>query len=115
MRLLLDACIWHGARDELCAAGHDVVWAGDWRPDPSDAAILQYAYQERRVLITRDKDFGELVFLRGLPHAGILRLVRVPVRQQGSVSLLVLNLYGNALAQGAIVTADPRRVRVRPL
>ncbi len=94
--------------------GHDVVWAGDWRPDPGDAAILEFAHRERRILITRDKDFGELVFLRGLPHAGILRLVRVPVRQQGSISLLVLELYGDHLAQGAIVTADPRRVRVRP-
>ncbi len=114
MKLLLDACIWHGARDELRAAGHDVVWAGDWFPDPGDAVILQRAHQEGRILITRDKDFGELVFLRGLSHAGILRLVRFPVRQQGSIALLVLDLYGDDLAQGAIVTADPRRVRVRP-
>jgi len=60
MRLLLDTCAWGGARTVLRNAGHDVVWSGDWDNDPGDEAILALAYQEQRVLVTLDKDFGEL-------------------------------------------------------
>ena len=38
--------------------------------------------KERRVLITEDKDFGELVYLRRLPHPGIVRLVDLRVAEQ---------------------------------
>ena len=40
MKLLLDTCVWAGALVELRAAGHDVVWSGDWDKDPGDQAIL---------------------------------------------------------------------------
>src|SRR5205814_2069592 len=34
MKLLLDTCVWGGALAELQAAGHDVIWAGNWDEDP---------------------------------------------------------------------------------
>ena len=34
MKLLLDACVWGGSRNELEGSGHDVEWAGDWPEDP---------------------------------------------------------------------------------
>jgi len=72
---LLDSCVWGGAVARLRAAGHDVVWSGDWPADPGDEDILAHALAEGRVLVTLDKDFGELAIVRELPHAGILRLV----------------------------------------
>jgi predicted nuclease of predicted toxin-antitoxin system len=36
MKILLDTCVWGGVAQELRAAGHEVVWAGDWREDPGD-------------------------------------------------------------------------------
>ena len=59
MNLLLDTCVWGGARAELTAAGHDVIYAGDWDQDPGDEAILRYAFEAGRVLVTLDKDFSE--------------------------------------------------------
>lgn len=56
MKVLLDSCVWGGARDELRALGHEVVWAGDWDKDPGDAEILAIAFAEERVLVTLDKD-----------------------------------------------------------
>lgn len=44
----------------LEAAGHDVVWVGDWDRDPGDREILFQARSEGRILVTLDKDFGEL-------------------------------------------------------
>ena len=60
MKVLLDTCVWGGARGELAGAGHDVVWSGDWPEDPGDEEILATAFREGRVLVTLDKDFGEL-------------------------------------------------------
>ncbi|HOZ46312.1 MAG TPA: DUF5615 family PIN-like protein [Candidatus Hydrogenedentes bacterium] len=115
MKLLLDACVWGGAKAVLRDAGHEVVWAGDWDRDPGDDEILAQAYCENRVLITLDKDFGELAIVRRRPHAGILRLVGFSGREQGAVCLRVLATHGAALESAAIVTVDRRRIRVRPL
>lgn len=82
MKLLLDACVWGGARGELIAAGHDVDWAGDWPQDPGDEKIMDRAAQEGRVLVTLDKNFGELAIVRGKVHCGIVRLVNISARQQ---------------------------------
>ena len=40
MRLLLDTCVWGGAKADLEAAGYDVVWCGEWEQDPGDEEIL---------------------------------------------------------------------------
>ncbi len=65
MRLLLDTCVWGGQRGALTHAGHDVIWVGDWNEDHGDAEILARAIDEARVLVTLDKDFGELATVRG--------------------------------------------------
>ncbi|MCZ7562896.1 MAG: DUF5615 family PIN-like protein [Burkholderiales bacterium] len=52
-------------RTALAAAGHDAIWTGDWTPDPGDEAILEFAQRESRILITLDKDFGELAVVFG--------------------------------------------------
>ncbi len=114
MRLLLDTCVWKGAAAELEAAGHDVEWSGSWPQDPGDEEILAYARRETRILVTLDKDFGELAVVQGLRHNGILRIVDFGVRQQGTVCLQAIARHGSDLEAGAIVTAEPGRLRVRP-
>lgn len=106
--------MWGGARPELEAAGHDVVAAADWEKDPGDEEILAQAFRERRVLITLDKDFGELAIVRGSPHSGILRLVNFSALRQASVCLQILVQHGEDLAAGALITAEPGRLRIRP-
>ncbi len=113
MRVLLDTCVWGGAKAGVAAGGHDVVWGGDWAEDPGDEEILARAHAEGRVLLTLDKDFGELAVVRGLPHHGIVRLVDFAARRQAEVCLWVLRRYGAELAQGALITVEPGRVRVR--
>lgn len=114
MKLLLDSCIWGPAQNRLATAGHDVVWAGRWSRDPGDREILARAHREDRILVTLDKDFGELVVVRGQPHPGILRLVGFSARQHAEICLEILEGYGQELQAGALVTADPGRVRIRP-
>jgi predicted nuclease of predicted toxin-antitoxin system len=114
MKVLLDTCVWGGTLTTLANAGHDVIWTGDWEKDPGDTEILAFAFRERRILITLDKDFGELAIVRRQPHSGIVRLVNLRAHEQGIVALNVLAKYGQELSEGAIVTADARRIRIRP-
>jgi len=114
VKLLIDTCISGTVRDALQSAGHDAVWTGDWPQDPGDDEILDHAHQQNRILITLDKDFGELAVVHGRPHSGIVRLVNWSTQQQASTSLLVLERYSTELESGAIVTAEPGRIRVRP-
>lgn len=115
MKLLLDACVWGGAAAELRMLGHDAIWAGDWRSDPGDRRILRVADTEQRVLVTLDKDFGELAIRERQSHCGIIRLVDIGARRQASACGDVLRRYGRELQSGtiAIVTVEPGRVRVR--
>lgn len=114
MKLLLDTCVWGGAKADLLSAGHDVTWTGDLAQDPGDEEILAQANRERRILVTLDKDFGELAIRRNLPHCGIVRLVDISVRRQGAVCLQVINIYAEELLRGAVLTVEAGRVRIRP-
>lgn len=114
MKLFLDACVSHCAVSQLRSAGHDVVWAGEWSEDPGDEEILERAHLEARILVTLDKDFGELVIVYEKPHSGIVRLVDFRANDQGTICQKVLELYGEKLQMGAIITVDHGRIRVRP-
>ena len=114
MKILLDSCIWGKARLVLEAAGHSVEWTGDWERDPGDEEILQAAFRSGSVLVTQDKDFGELAIIKQQKHSGILRLVDFSALQQGPAIAAAMARYGQELMAGAIVTVDPTRVRVRP-
>ncbi len=114
MKVLLDTCVWGGAKRELLLCGHDVIWGGEWETDPGDEEILSLAKADGRVLVTLDKDFGELAIVRKIPHCGIIRLVNIAGRLQGSFCSMLLQRYGDMLERGSIVTCDGVRIRLRP-
>jgi predicted nuclease of predicted toxin-antitoxin system len=114
VKLLLDACVAMQAVEELATAGHDVEWAGHWTEDPGDEEILRRATAASRVLVTLDRDFGELAIVRHQPHCGIVRLVGLASTEQGSTCHRALARHGDGLIAGDIVTVERMRVRVRP-
>jgi len=113
MKILLDTCVWRGVLKEIKEAGHDVIWTGDWERDPGDTEILSFAYNEGRILVTLDKDFGELAILYGHLHRGIVRLVNLSIEKQANVCEMIIEKYGDELFAGAIITVDADRVRIR--
>lgn len=113
MKILLDSCVSSILRPPLQAAGHDVVWMGDWPQDPGDTEILTIAYREQRIVITLDKDFGTLAIRDRMPHAGIIRLVNFSLRDQPVACEQILRHHGEILLTGAIITADQKRLRIR--
>ena len=91
-----------------------MIWAGDWPVDPGDNEVLRRAHAEGRVLITLDKDFGELAIVLRRPHAGIVRLVGFRAAEQARACSPVLVRFDAELVGGAIITSSPDRLRIRP-
>ena len=82
MRFLIDRCAGRRLADWLREGEHDVLEAREIGEDPGDAALLQHAATERRILVTIDTDFGALIHLNAIPHCGPVRLPDVsPARR----------------------------------
>ncbi|MEP7292912.1 MAG: DUF5615 family PIN-like protein [Chloroflexota bacterium] len=75
---------------------------------------MALAFEEKRILVTLDKDFGELAIVKGFKHSGIVRLVNISAKEQAKTCLQIVNRYSDELQSGAIVTVEADRVRVRP-
>lgn len=99
--------------DHLQALGHEVDWVGEWPEDPGDEEILARAVAENRVIITLDKDFGELAIRDEKPHRGIVRLTAERSSLQPLMVAGAIRKYESELLQGAFVTIERHRVRVR--
>jgi predicted nuclease of predicted toxin-antitoxin system len=69
---LADECVAAPLVDWLRSAGHDVLYVAESAAGLSDADVIALASHERRLLLTEDKDFGDLVFRRGHPVPGIV-------------------------------------------
>lgn len=114
MKVLIDSCMAGSVSTALAEAGHDVECVVDWPKDPGDAAVLSHAQNTGQVVLTLDKDFGELIVVRGQPHSGVIRLVGFTAAQQAAAAVAVLSRYAEELIRGSLITAEPSRTRVRP-
>lgn len=116
MRLLLDENVSPIVGDALRAAGHDVRMAASTCAGAPDDAVVALAVAEGRVLVTEDKDFGELAFQQGLRPAGLIRLAlpRQLPAQKAAALAKVLESEGEQV-QGVVLTVEPGRTRRRPL
>lgn len=74
--------------------------------------MLERAEAEGRIVVTIDTDFGELIYLHNIPHAGLVRLPDEPMERRIPLMAEVLESHGDALETGAIVTVRGRRIRV---
>jgi hypothetical protein len=85
MRFLADENFPGAAVTAVGAAGHDVVWVGAAAPGTSDPDVLAWAAREQRILVTFDKDFGELAKASALPPGCGVILLRVPMPRPSDV------------------------------
>jgi predicted nuclease of predicted toxin-antitoxin system len=112
MRFLVDRCAGKRLADWLHDNGHDVADASSWLQDPGDAAILQRAGDEDRILITIDGDFGLLVFAEDRPHRGMVRLPDCPTAPRIAIVRDLLARHGEDLDARAVITVRGGRVRI---
>lgn len=95
MKFLIDRCSGQRLAEWLTARGHDTrtTWA-EGQSDPGDLALLRMAAEEERILVTIDSDFGTLVYLFGVAHAGIIRLPDVPASARIALMKDLLERHG---------------------
>ena len=116
MRFLADENIEAPVVRALRGAGHEVTWIAEGLRGLSDGEVLSRCIAETRMLLTNDKDFGEMAFRLHSVATGIvlLRLAALPGREKAGRILQVLPLVEQALpGHFAVVTED--RVRLRRL
>ena len=112
MRFFVDRCAGSRLAEWLRNEGHDVVEASDLGPDPGDRALLELAGAEGRVLITLDKGFGELIYLRRVPHAGLILLPDIRTLLRIEAVRKIVEEHDQALQRKAIVSVRGGQIRV---
>jgi predicted nuclease of predicted toxin-antitoxin system len=114
MRFLLDEGLPFRLAVHLSALGHDITAVGHSYPHAlTDRDILEIATAEQRIILTNDKDFGDLIFRDRLPHAGVIlfRLGYVTLDVRVEHLKRVLSEHTNQLDQVIVVTHNNIRVR----
>ena len=116
MRVLANENIPGESIEALRAVGLDIAWIRTDAPGASDAEVLRRASQEGRILLTLDKDFGELAFRSGLPATSGIVLLRVHPPLPARVTDLALRVFdGGREFHGLLVVAEPGRLREQRL
>lgn len=113
MRFLADESCDFAAVRALRAAGHDIVAVAEVSPRADDERVMQLAVRERRMLLTEDKDFGQLVFSNRQATGGVI-LFRFPAKARARLAHDVLDLVtmqGTRL-RGSFIVMQPGRVRI---
>ena len=114
MRFLLDVCAASlRLHDWLTSQGYDVLSAVEKHPRATDEELLAFALEDRRILVTEDKDFGELVFVRRLPHPCIVRFVGMTVAEKVTAMRELIDQHAEAIGKGSLIVVTSRRTRIR--
>ena len=113
MNFLLDVNASGAVARWLIHLGHDVAEVGQKNPGMSDNEILSWAVMERRIIVTTDNDFEEMIWRQGKPHCGVLRLENLPRSERIVLLRDVLDRHSRDLESGAIVIALRTKFRVR--
>lgn len=116
MRVLADENVPRSVVQLLRDGGNDVVWVAEEAPGLTDADVLAMANSTERVLLTFDKDFGELAFRTGMSAASGVILVRAREGTPDDIAALVarsLSSQSDWTRTWAVI--DSRKIRLRTL
>jgi predicted nuclease of predicted toxin-antitoxin system len=116
MRWLADENLHAGLVRALRFSGHDVLYAAEHLRRDADRALLERAFREGRLMLTEDKDFGEIVFREGIRATGVV-LLRIPARDRTlkwNRLRALIDGHGDAL-HGCFTVVGPSDIRMQPL
>jgi predicted nuclease of predicted toxin-antitoxin system len=116
MRFLANENLPRIAVEALRAAGHDVAWVRTEAPGARDEAVIEWGRRHDRVLLTFDKDFGDLVLRRGSAASSGVILFRLPAGPPAEVSDRILAAVSSRNDwPGHFSVVEEKRVRMRAL
>ena len=114
MNLFADESVDRPVVERLRQEGHDVAYVAELSPSITDDEVLQQANDQGALLLTADKDFGELVFRQGRIHSGVV-LLRLSGLLNATKADLVAEVFRAHAAEltGAFAVISPGAVRIR--
>jgi len=116
MRLLANENFPLDAVEALRADGHDVSWVREESRGETDTQILLRAQKENRIIITFDKDFGELAFRSKLPaQSGVILFRVTPLSAKYIAQVAVKALADQSEWAGYFSVVEDNRIRMTPL
>ncbi len=109
MRFIVDESTGRKLTSLIKQAGYDSIFSRDALPKADDVQILDFAEKNNWILITDDKDFGELIFRLNRPSSGVifLRLAKDPVKRFERIK----DILDNAEHKFTVVKEGQIRVR----
>ena len=116
MRLCANENLPEDCITRLRQSGHDVLWIREARPGIPDVEVLKLAHAESRLLITFDKDFGELVFRNGSKASHGIVLFRIAQPSASAVAAKVVAVLASRDDwAGCFSVVEDFAIRMRPL
>lgn len=116
MKLLANENVPRLTIEALRAAGHDLLWARTDMGGSQDEDVLSRAQAERRILLTHDKDFGDLAFHAGLPATCGIVLIRLGHLLPEEIAQRTVQALGSRSDwEGHLSVVEEHRIRMRPL
>lgn len=113
LRFLADESCDFAVVRALRDAGYEVLAVGEIMQRSDDRALIEQSYQEQRILLTEDKDFGWLVFASHADAAGVI-LIRFPGNLRQTLAAAILRLVNEQGSQllNAFVVIQPGHTRI---
>lgn len=97
----------------LRLAGHDVAWVRTDAPGSDDIAVFGMAVAQQRILVTFDKDFGDIAARIGLPDSSGIILLRLPLERSPDIGRRIAAIIDSrADWAGRLAVIEPGRVRM---
>jgi predicted nuclease of predicted toxin-antitoxin system len=114
MNLLADEGVDKPIVEQLRQDGHDVLYVAEMEPSIPDEIVLQRANEHQALLVTQDKDYGELVYRRGLVHLGVI-LIRLAGLLPETKARIVSKVLAERASEmpDAFTVISPGLVRIR--
>lgn len=114
MNFLADEGVDRQIVERLRIEGYSVLYVAEMQPGISDDVVLDIANQHSALLLTADKDFGELVFRLRRITCGVilLRLAGLSPERKAEIVVLIINQHLEELI-GAFTVIAPGSLRIR--
>ena len=116
MKFLVDESVEYRIAQWLRQHNYDTIAISEISPSIPDTQVLQKAKRENRILITNDKDFGELIYQQKLPHKGVIFFRLSEETAQAKIKILELLLYQHQTKlKNHFITITPHKIRIRKI